>query len=271
LTFAQIHEAAGHQVAIERNSIACESFVAPKKVLLTPPNCIPTVSYGSTFTSYQQLGSVTFGATAISLWAATAWAFTTAYPPSETKIPIRNVAIATFLGILPAYGSLGYTIAKDPTGLVPRPGCSSTCDTTYLRQDCPNWFLSAPGLSGAGTQIAGYGFVAALNAGPICAGFSLTGTAGVLCDVSRITTAVAIFLTAPNEVYNWFLQGDQVGLTKTVIANKTASEFPDLKNEFADNTGYWYAEFPYVIELNKVYTNDSKISNRNPPLIIRKV
>jgi hypothetical protein len=271
LTFLQIHNAASHQVAIERSSIACEKFVAPKNVLLTPPNCMPEVKYGSTFENYRGLNIALFLTTSIASWEATGWAVATAYPPSATKIPTRKIYLATALGVTPAYASLAYTIAKDPTGIVPRPGCSSSCDTTYMRQDCPNWFLSTPGLSGAGTQVAGWSFATLLNAGPLCAGLSLTGTAGVLCHVSRITTAITVFLTAPSEVYNFFLQGDQVGLKKTVIKSKTAPEFPDLTGEFADNTGYWYAEFPYVIELNKVYMDDSSSAKRNPPLIIRKV
>ncbi len=273
LTLTQIHNAATKQVAAERNSISCEKFVAPKKVLLTPPNCKPQVDFGKTFKANQKILVGEFLPTAVGLWAATGWAAATSYIPNAKLIQTQIIPYGELaLGLVPAYGSLAYTLYKDPTGMVPMPSCGSSCDTTYMRQDCPNWFLSSPSLSGAGAEskVAGYSFEILLNGGPLCAGLALTGMAGTLCDAARYTTAITIFLAAPEYVFNFFMHGDEVGVTKTV-GKKTAPEFPALTNEFADNTGYWYAELPYVIELTKVYTDDPSSANRNPPLIVRKV
>ncbi len=264
-----ILSASSHQVAVERNALACKTFEAPKQVLLTPPNCNPEVKYGAAFQNYQALGAGTFWATAVSLWIATGWSASTAFIPSATDIPAIEAYGALALGMTPAYGSLAATLIQDPTGLIPKSGCNpDSCDTKYLRQDCPNWFLAQTGLTSA---ISGSYFSVMLQGGPMCAALSLTGMAGTLCNAARFTTGMAIFLTAPSEVFNFFLQAYAVGLNKPEIKSKTAPEFPDLTNEFSDNQGFWYAELPYTIEITKVYTNETTLNSRNPPLIIKKV
>jgi uncharacterized protein YneF (UPF0154 family) len=264
-----ILSASSHQVAVERNALACKTFEAPKQVLLTPPNCNPEVKYGAAFQNYQAIGAGTFWTTAGALWVATYWSFTTAFIPSASNIPQIEAYGALAAGMTPAYGSLAATLIQDPTGLIPKSGCNpNSCDTKYLRQDCPNWFLAQTGLT---SQVSGSYFSTMLEGGPVCAAMALTGMAGTLCNAARFTTGMAIFLTAPSEVFNFFLQGYAVGLNKPEIKSKTAPEFPNLTNEFSDNQGFWYAELPYTIEITKVYTNETTLGSRNPPIIIKKV
>jgi hypothetical protein len=87
------------------------------------------------------------------------------------------------------------------------------------------------------------------------------------CNAARLTAALSIFFLAPQDVYLVMLRTDQVGLTKEVNEPKTAL---GLDKEFANNDGFWYAELPYVIEMTKIYTNDTTLDARTGHFVIRK-
>lgn len=268
LAMLSISSASGHQVQIEKDSLACGNFQTAKTVLLTPPNCNPSPKYGEKFESWRAGLAGTFFTSATLLGAETVWVASNTLNPNTAvllKLP-DYLVIAAELGA--PIGALVANVYQDPTGMIPRSECDSSCDSTYLRQDCPNWFLSQEGLS---AEASGWTFVGLLQGGPACAALSAFGIAGSLCDATRVMAAIGVFLTLPSEVYNFFFHGYEVGLNKPYIGSKTAPEFPALTNEFSANTGYWYAELPYVIEMTKVYTNGTTSDARNPPIIIRKV
>ena len=282
---AKIYDAAGDGVAKERNLIACKTFTAPKKVLLTPPNCNPEVGFKdkSVFEKWDTPRPELVGISPIeALSAATTTAFAAGIPIAISSAVIAPGGIsqeagANFLTVENAVqiglasttiGIIVGTLAPDPTAIIPTSSCSQSCDKTYSRQDCPNWFVTD---NGGGAALAGGTFVGVMQGGPACAALSWAGWASLSCDGFRIFAALTTFLDRPADVFNFMLQGYKVGFNKQSVSSKTAPEFPELGQEFADNKGYWYAELPFVIELSKVYTNATTLEKRNPPLVIRKV
>jgi hypothetical protein len=180
-------------------------------------------------------------------------------------------------------GPLAYEFYKNPTSLIPKSSCDSSCDTKYLRQDCPNWFISSPdtqvslgsynvqipaGVPRTVTGVAIFGPL--MTGGPACAALSAFGWAATACNGFRIFWAMTMYFIAPDQAFNFILQGYDVGFTKPKMGKKTAL---GLTDEFADNgDGYWYAELPYVIEMTKIYNSgEAHADDRSTPLIIRKV
>ncbi|MEM2873922.1 MAG: hypothetical protein QW063_00480 [Candidatus Nanoarchaeia archaeon] len=272
----QIRDAAGNQVSRERANIVCKNFDRPKangelhKVLLTPPNCVPTIKYGPTvedvkepFKALEEQAVLLAGTSAI---------ISAACPLPNKACGISKLSrlgiitpqvtlIAANLGINYNKYAAAFTHPQD---FFPQPTCNS-CDKTYLRQDCPNWYISDPG---GMTQVVGGSFIVAATTGPLCAGLSWFGGIGSACNLIRYISIGSALIGGPQHVLNFILQGYNVGFQKTSIGSKEAL---GLSGEFADNTGYWYAELPFAIEISKPYTNNSEINERANNLIIRKV
>jgi len=272
VTLTSIHDAAGNQVSKERSMLSCKEFQSSKEVLLTPPNCKPEVSFGPSVKDWQSAYAIGFGTAATFFGTATGAAVFNYRPTPDAVVSNTYLIASGALGVASFAATaiaLGDAIYKAPMDMVPKSSCPSNCDTNYLRQDCPNWFISD---SGAGAETAGNIFQKLLLGGPACASLSAAGWAAMFCDATRVSIAIGIFLADPADTINFMLQGNKVGLTKTEIKSKTAPEFQELGSIFANNTGYWYAEFPYTIEMTKIYASTAPaMDNRNPPIVIRKV
>ena len=273
MTLLAVYTASNHQMNKEKNAMSCKTFITDKPALLTPPNCQPDVQYGTTFNDWHLVLATELYTSATIMAGASGWAIATGLDPDVVSFSLTvpgYIAAAAAIGI--PIGSLVATVGLHPLDLLPNtknckpnPDMSTnTCDTTYLRQDCPNWFISD---YGEWNGLAGGSFVGILQGGPACAAVGVFGSmASFFCDASRVMYAIAIFVTDPKQVYGFFLQTSSVGFNKKVGA-KTSSDFPELGTIFSNNEKFWYAELPYVIEITKVYTN----STQNPPIIIRKM
>ncbi|MEM4247772.1 MAG: hypothetical protein QXH80_00745, partial [Candidatus Nanoarchaeia archaeon] len=271
----RIYDGAGKAVKAEKDAVHCETFRAPKQVLLTPPNCVPKATFKTTSTPYAAgytASGILFSSAAYS--AATSAVFTC--QPGGVKEEFDSAVTLPALAVSAVAmgtttGTLIYELQKNPDLLIPETSCdpapgTDTCDATYLGQDCPNWFIStSPDVVG-GTQT---GVVLALmQGGPVCTALSISsGWGGMACNAARVSFAIAAFLAAPQNVYQVMLQADKVGFTKTVQTPKSGLR---LDKEFANNVGFWYAEFPYVIEMTKIYTDDANSDDRHSNLVIRK-
>jgi hypothetical protein len=268
VTLTSIYNAAGNQVSKEANMLSCKEFQSNKEVLLTPPNCKPEVSFGPSVKDWQSAYAAGFNTAAAFFGVAVITSVANFRPTPDSAI-VNSILIGTAIGGVTSFAAtaiaLGTAIYKAPMDMVPKASCPSSCDRDYMRQDCPNWFVSD---SGGGAEIAGNTFQKILLGGPACATLSIAGWAAMFCDAARVSVAAGIFLAYPAETINFMLQGYKVGLTKEVGEPKTAL---GLDKEFANNTGFWYAEFPYTIEMTKLYTNDTKIDERTNNFIIRKV
>jgi hypothetical protein len=144
------------------------------------------------------------------------------------------------------------------------------CDVNYMRQDCPNYFLSD---SGSWVPVKGTAFTALLNLGPLCAVMSTLEFLGPTCNIGRYVGAVAIFYDNPGDIFNFFLHGGDVGLKKPVIGMQSISGGecdPKTGPCYADNEGYWYAEFPGTIEFNKIYLPEETQANKRVRMVIGK-
>ncbi len=150
------------------------------------------------------------------------------------------------------------------------------CDVEYMRQDCPNYFISD---KGDWVMIKGGAFLALMNLGPYCAMLSAVEFAEPVCNIARYTGAFAIFYDSPADIFNFFLHAGDMGLKKPSVGMKRldgscgAGEICcDPKKEpcFANNKGYWYAEFPGTIEFNKIYLPDQQDASKRVRMVISK-
>jgi len=255
--FYQVWDASGKAVQKEKSNIVCKSFNS-KKPLLTPPNLVPTVKFGDNFERQKGIAQTTWGVAAAELLVATGVA--AAIPPVS---PAGHVnwfyIIPSLLSLVPAVISLAPLI-QNPSDVMPRSECSGY--NQYSPRDCPNWFISMPIQDVLLASVAGGSFVDTLVKLPAgCALLSLLGPAGMLCTAATYSTAVAIFLNAPGHTFAALNRAYEVGFNKQVN-----SPIEKYGMEFANNTGFWYAELPFVIEFTKVYNG-----SENTDIIIRKV
>lgn len=280
----KIYDAAGSAVSSERSQISCQTFSPPsatKTVLLTPPNCMPKVEFGPALEGFKK--DVYAGAY---LAAGTAFAGATDLAFAEAPLTCETGGIAEAIGantltaltigaiatVGTATGFLADALIKDPTTLIPKTSCdpapgTSTCDTVYLQQDCPNYFMSY--MPGAGDIRNTWAILGLMQGGPACAAVgAASGWGSVTCDAARVSLAASVFFFAPQAVYSVMLRTNEIGFTKTVNQPKSAL---GLTGEFANNNGYWYAELPYALEITKLYTNDTVLDDRTGNFVIRKV
>ena len=277
LALIKVYDGAGSAVRKEKAGFACKTFsVADTKPLLSPPNCNPEAKSEQAVARWSSdpLRKASLIATSSSLVAATAVsvasASLTCTPAGAAKTTISTGAMALVGGSLTATGvTIGFLandLIRNPLDVVPKTTCDESCDRS--RQDCPNWYISKT-RDDFGTAQA-VTMVGLMQGGPACTAISvLTGWGSMTCNAARIMSAVTLFFSSPERFFHWMLQGDTLGFTKKIGA-KSAPELGMTDKEFAGNEGFWYAEFPYAIEITKVYTDDENANNRNR-LVIRKV
>jgi hypothetical protein len=268
LTLFKIFDASADAVKAERELKACRTFnnYNSGKVLLSPPNCVPEVKFGPSIEQWQGLYAGGFGLAAGSFTTSLGIATATAFVPVTGGV--RLAGLVTFgigaASLITTSSAFAINLGQNSADIAPKSVCEQSCDRDYKRQDCPNWFVSDIGL---GTTAAGSSFVGLLQGGPVCAGLSAIGWAGMACNGARIAAATTAFVAFPAEVINFMLNTHQVGFNKPAIRSKSAL---GLENEFSDNDGYWYAELPFTIEMNKVYASGDTVEERNPSLVITK-
>ncbi len=277
-----IYNGASSAVSKEKAAIDCESFTSTKKVLLTPPNCAidledgPAVKeLGPSFKALEvQVGTLIATVTGLSIVCAM---------PGKVCCGARfPIYMGTVMPQLILIGANIYTnqdkyakLVTSPSDIIPRTSCkptpnlkTDTCDRTYLQQDCPNWYISDPGL---GSVAAGAVLLELINAGPACAAFSWLGLVTPACNMGRYIGMTVLLVTFPGQLTGAMLQGYQVGFTKSKISAKPAPELGLTEAEFADNEGFWYAEMPFAIEFTKIYTdNTTSLDSRSGHFVIRK-
>jgi hypothetical protein len=256
LTLFTIRSAAGNVVDNERKALACQDFNVPKKPLLSPPNCSPSVEFGEPINSWKDVYTGSF-LTSAGLFGGASGCLV--LPVSVVSAAAANLCwipvIAAIGSFAPTVISLSNEVINNPSAIIPKTQCNpaagtATCDREYLGQDCPNWFLSDPG---GGSALAGGTFVGLLQGGPACAALSAFGAAGMFCDAARVSAAMGTYAGFPGEVTNFMLQAYEVGVHKSNIGVRTDAP---LEGEFASNDGYWYAELPYAIEFIKTQEGD---------------
>lgn len=278
----QVLDASGNQVQREKDAIACKNFMAPKQTLLTPPNCAVELENGP---AVAKLGANwPLLQTQVLLALSTSSVFqAVCIVPSKPCATSMKVYINGFYlvqgalivaNIASKFNEYRALVASPgdiiPTAVCkPTPGTGlDTCDKTYLRQDCPNWYISDPG---GGEIASGTAFFTAATTGPICTGLSWFDSLGPWCNLARYVTMGSIIIAAPGQIFGFFLRGYEVGFTKPKISAKSAPQIGVTDGVFSDNEGFWYAEMPYAIEMTKIYTSDSSINNRTGNFVIRKV
>jgi hypothetical protein len=277
----EIRGAASSAVNNEKNAMDCEPFTAPKKVLLTPPNCNVGLQDGP---AVKELGPK-FKALEVQVAVLAGYVTTiSAFCSTPGTVSCRVTLWGWIAGLVQVGGIIanvasdfnGYLkLATSPTDIIPTSVCMATpnsgkdtCDRTYMRQDCPNWYISDIGNS---SQTHGKIFFASANAGMACAALSWEGWAAPACNIIRYVFFTGEFIVNPGPVTNWMLQGYNVGLTKNSISAKPAPDLGLTDAEFADNEGYWYAELPFAVEFTKIYTDNSTQVARTGNFIIRKI
>ncbi len=286
----KIFDGATAAVNDELKSKACKTFKSTNKPLLSPPNCNPKAKLKPPLDNDAYRGGIAAGyfasAAIFSAGIPLAIAGTTCLPGATdaSNLYTKVVMAGGIATVSTTTAVMANALRENPTAIIPESSCDS-CDIEYLRQDCPNWYISQPDtpipLTNFGIpttllkEISGQTTFAPLMVGGVpCYALSAFGWASMACNGARFSLAIGTFFLAPDMVFSFVLQGDKIGFLKPEIKVKSADELPaslkPLASDFADNKGFWYAELPYVIEITKVYTNDTTIGDRTGNLIIRK-
>jgi len=278
----QVLDASGNQVQREKDAKVCKYFMAPKQALLTPPNCAVELENGPAVAKLGANWPLLQSQVMLALTTSSVFQAICVVPskPCATSMKVYingfylvqgALIVANIWSKFDEYRGL----ITSPGDIIPKAVCKATpgtnldkCDKVYLRQDCPNWYISDPG---GGEIASGTAFFTAATIGPVCTGLSWFDSTGPWCNLARYVTMGSIITAAPGQILGFFLRGYQVGFTKPKISAKSAPQIGITEGIFSDNEGYWYAEMPYVIEMTKVYTSDSNIQNRTGNFVIRKV
>gem|GEM_PF-7068874 len=258
-----IRAAADTQLNEEKRLLVCKEFSTSNKPLLYPANCVPKITYSdveaqiesrSTQTAKDRLGDVSGSLAPIT--QGFDQMITADLGTLEGIGQFLDGLLRIFAGILSAVTNLvGQIVANIGSALgellefkIPRPDCEITddsgnvlCDQVYERRDCPNYFISQFADQARETENRVF------SMGRICLGAVGLEWGYDVCSIIQLVGTLNLYISQPEDVQavEWHLYdlglGKNVGQKQVAFAN------------FSDNQGYWYAEFPAVIEFTKVY------------------
>ncbi|MEM4713995.1 MAG: hypothetical protein QXQ79_00405 [Candidatus Nanoarchaeia archaeon] len=270
ITLYNIFHVAETAVKAEKDEIACVNFDSPKP-LLYPVNCKPKASLKEPFNN-----EAFRGVTVTELFASAAL-FTSGIPVAITSAtcgPGSSTPSTTYLaGTLIAASATAASalipitsaFLENPSAIIPRSECDASCTG-----DCPNWYISASlgDQVGSGLTCAG-AFTPLAIGGPICATLSFAGWASLACDAARYMTGLGFLMISPAHTLNCIFQAGNLGFVKESYDNISSSITGET---YAINTGFWYAQLPYVVKIEKVYASTTEdLNDRTSNIIISKL
>ncbi|MEM2954643.1 MAG: hypothetical protein QW625_01665 [Candidatus Nanoarchaeia archaeon] len=271
ITLYSIFHVAETAVKAEKDEIACVNFNAPKP-LLYPANCEPKASLKEPFNNeaFRVVTATQLFASAVLFTAGIPLALTssTCAPGSSTPSTayLAGTLIAASATAASALIPITSAFLENPSAIIPRSECDASCTG-----DCPNWYISASLWDQVGSGLTCVGaFTPLAIGGPICAALSFAGWASLACDAARYMSGLGFLMISPAHTLNCIFQAGNVGFNKQSYGSISSSITGETKI-YANNIGFWYAQLPYVIEIEKVYESTTEdLNGRVNNIIISK-
>lgn len=275
-------EAANSQIQVELKRKVCKSFSTAKPPLLYPANCIPKITYNDPEdtdpkSEARSTSDVArrIGAPPVNPYKETSDKLLRMQAPKlEWSLESIGNVLGAILNALEALtqmlirgigdfinGSIDVLSKIQPAlhelfkSNIPTPTCEQPCDQEFARQDCPNYYIAksydfweefgvfAIGWTGATVVWAEWGY-----------------------DVYAIIQMILMFdltINHPEKISTTMWHMYDLGLTKKVNSQTVG------QTVFANNEGYWYAEFPAALELTKTYNQTSGLLQKSQFIIAK--
>ena len=262
-----IRDAAGSQINEERRLLTCKEFSTSTKPLLYPANCVPNITYADPNADFETRDTKSASEKVRSLEDAREFStiFKRLVSPrdaadflgalADASLQVLKLAVETIGSIVNNIGSaLGELIQfknPRPDCLITDPAGNVVCDQVYERRDCPNYYVSQPRNDAIPGEALLFSIGAAcIPAIPLEWGYDV-------CSITQLVATMSLYINSPEIVQSAQFHMYDIGLNKKVGQKQVAF------STFANNEGYWYAEFPAVIEFTKVYNNETAQPEQN--------